>query len=170
MPTTISLSVICFRYSAWPGVLGWMTRRTPGSTMRSAPSAPSRECSSVMRRTSSASSGMRWRAASTMRWAIEVALSTDSDVPETVSVSPRSATRAPVCRASSVRLESFTPDSVSGSAPSTLMRCVIVSSGIRFFQRGDVQLGQVGRRDVHRRPFEKGACRGCLGKGDHVTE
>ena len=85
----------------------------------------------VMRSTSSASSGMRWRAASIMRWAIDAALSTDSDGPVTVSVSPRSATRAPVCLASSMRFASFTPASVSRSAPSTFSRCVIVSSGIR---------------------------------------
>jgi hypothetical protein len=123
MPMTMSLSAMRRTYSLCPGVRGWMIFRTPGRTMRvSPPDGASRVFSRLMRSTSSASSTCRWRAASIMRCATTTARSTTSAEPEIESTSPRIATRAPVCRASSVRFESFTPASVRGSTPSALSR------------------------------------------------
>ena len=81
-----------------------------------------------MRSTSSGVSSRCWRAASIIRCAMPAARATSSDVPEIVSVSPRSVTRAPVTRESSTRLPSLTPASVSGSAPSVERRSVTAPS------------------------------------------
>ncbi len=137
IPTTMSFSWMSLRYVACPGVLGWMMRRTPGSTMRRsppmppAPLPPSPTPSSLRRSTSSGSSGTRCFAASTIRCATGVARSTSSSGPVSVSVSPRSDTFTPAMRASSMRLASLTPASVSRSAPSVEMRWTTASSLIR---------------------------------------
>ncbi len=126
MPTTMSLSAIFWRYSAWPLVFAWMSLRTPGSAILPSPlplppfcpRSPSAPSSSLRRSTSSGVSSMRCRARSTMRRAVSVARSTSSPGPEMVIASPRSATFTPNRRESSTRLPSFTPARVSMSAPS----------------------------------------------------
>ena len=103
-----------------------MILRTPGRTIRVSLSTPlpfpSRGPSMLIRSTSSAVSGICCLAVSIIRCAIGIARATDSAFPLIVSVSPRSAIFAPVCFASSIRFSSFTPASVSMSAPSVERR------------------------------------------------
>ena len=135
MPTTMSFSAISRRYSACPGVFGWMTLRTPGSTMRAvtAGARPSRAPSMLMRSTSSASS-----ASPCLRGVDHPLRDARSRAPRPPPCRRGSACRRAARRArrsvagSSIRLASFTPASVSRSAPSvfrSLRRLFVAQRG-----------------------------------------
>src|SRR5258708_401982 len=186
MPTVMSLSWICFMYSACPGVFAWMTLRIPGSAIRGPPSlpvapssssspSPPRSMASPIRSTSSGVRSRRCFAASIMRCAIAAARSTKSLGPVIVIVSPRNVMRTPPRRDSSTRLPSLTPASVNGSAPSVDSFCATDSSaidvcGLDNLRRPDVEVLEVLRRNFSGRALEQRARGGGLWERDHVTQ
>src|SRR6185437_1803702 len=105
-----------------------------------------------------------------MRMAIPDERSMASAGPDSVSVSPRSVTLTPPTRDSSTRLASFTPASVSGSAPSVDRRCVTSSSLTFGILDADVQVVEILRGDHRRCALEQRARRRCLWKRDHVAK
>src|SRR5438270_10919208 len=100
------------------------------------------------------------------------ARSTKSRAPVMVSVSPRQVTRTPPNRESSIRLASFTPASVSGSAPSVEIFCVTVSSLTSLYLDSrcyaDVQVAEIVGGNRGGRALEQRARRRRFGKRDHV--
>src|SRR6266581_572485 len=127
----MSCWAIAWRYSRWPGVFAWITRRSPGrmilySPVAGAPTVP-RAPSPTTRSTSVTSSWSPMRARSTSASATCAARSTAVTAPCRVSVSPRSDTRTPRSLASSIRLPSLTPARARGSTPSAETRCVTSS-------------------------------------------
>src|SRR6185312_10347126 len=105
-----------------------------------------------------------------MRMAIPDERSMASGGPDNVSVSPRSVTLTLPTRDSSTRLASFTPASVSGSAPSVDRRCVTSSSLTFGILDADVQVVEILRGDDRGRALQQRARRGRLWKRDHVAK